>query len=120
MVRLVENLKHYGELRLESLQVDTVGKLAKLLPQLVLRVLLFACLGIVLFFLSVAAFFGLALSYGYVVAAAVLAGGYLLLALLLYLLRHPLILEPIARWLATRLLHDERSGKDEETPSNLY
>ncbi|MDO5075035.1 MAG: hypothetical protein Q4D66_04050 [Bacteroidales bacterium] len=128
LARLIGNLRKYGELRLEAFQVSTVSKVTIALTALIVGAILFAIVGIVIFFLSLAVLFLLADYVGYAWAAAIVAGAYLLLALMAYSLRQQLFMNPIARLLSSLLLDDKPvvdSEEEEEafthceTPSSL-
>lgn len=109
LARLIGNLRHYGELRLEGLRLDMVSKITMLVSSLIVGILLTALVGVVVMFLSFAAVFALApIVGGFVIACLIVAGGYLLVAGFIFKMRRRWIIDPIARLLVTIFLSDEQ------------
>ena len=120
LVRLVENLKRYGELRWESLQLDFVSKMTLLATTLILGAVIFGITALVVVFLSFAAVHFLASHVGgLAMAYLIVAVGYVVLAFLAYSLRRPLLLNPIATLLERLFLADDHRPED-STGSDGY
>lgn len=106
LARLIGNLRRYGELRLESLQLDMVSKITMLASALIMGVILAAVVGVVVMFLSFAVVFTLApLVGGYVTSILIVAGAYLIFAILVFQMRRRWIIDPVARLLVTIFLN---------------
>ena len=117
LVRLVENLKRYGELRWESLQLDFVSKMTLLATTLILGAVIFGITALVVVFLSFAAVHFLASHVGgLAMAYLIVAVGYVVFA---YSLRRPLLLNPIATLLERLFLADDHRPED-STGSDGY
>ena len=113
--RLVRNLKRYVDLKLESLRLDAVSRITMLLSAVLIGVVFFCLASLVAVMLSFAAVFYLApLVGGYVVAGGVVA-------LLLFVFRRSLIIDPITRFLVSLLLSQEgeMSVRDERHESTI-
>lgn len=109
---LIAEIKSYIGLRYELARLDLVSKFTVLLAAFFLSLVLLLLLLFALFFLSYSTAKGLADTLGNESLALLLvAGFYLLLAALLYLLRKPLIIQPIANFLGHLFLD---SNKEEE------
>ena len=110
ITQLFADAKRYAELRLKLAKVDMVSKLMLLLSALVLGAVLFVLLTIVVLFLSYTAAAALASWLGSMTAAcAVIAGCYLLLAVLIYLNRRRWIVTPMARFLSRLFIDNNKS-----------
>lgn len=120
IVQLIGKLRRYGELKLESLQIDTITRLTQVFTMLIMGVVLWGILLVVLFFVSFAIFFLLFPNLGYVGSAFMVAGGNLLLALLLYVFRQGLIMEPIAHLLAGILLPETAAEKEVDEADDTF
>lgn len=120
IVQLIGKLRRYGELKLESLQIDTITRLTQVFTMLIMGVVLWGILLVVLFFVSFAIFFLLSPNLGYVGSAFMVAGGNLLLALLLYVFRQGLIMEPIAHLLAGILLPETAAEKEVDEADDTF
>lgn len=120
LAKLIRGLRRYGELRLEELQVDVVSKSTMALTALIIGAILFAIVGVVVFFLSLALLFVLATYVGYAWAACVVAGGYCLLAIIAYRLRHRLIMDPIARLLTALLLEPSSTTPNQASEEEAF
>lgn len=120
IVQLIGKLRRYGELKLESLQIDTITRLTQVFTILIMGVVLWGILLVVLFFVSFAIFFLLSPNLGYVGSAFMVAGGNLLLALLLYVFRQGLIMEPIAHLLAGILLPETAAEKEVDEADDTF
>lgn len=108
IARLISNLKRYGELRLKGMQLDVVSKLTLLLTLLVVAVVLVGVVSIVVLLLSFALVFALAPLVGSMVTSCcIVAGGFVLLGILLVLFRRTLLINPIARFLSSIFIGDD-------------
>lgn len=104
IAQLIEVLKHYLGLQAEYVKLDVVDKVVRLLTAAALSIVLFLIfIGVLLFFC-----FGLAhwLSayIGMTAACFVVAAIHLLLLILVYAYRKPLIERPLVKFLAGLLL----------------
>ncbi len=121
IARLISNLKKYGELRLKSFQLDLVRKLTLVLTFLVVAVLLVGVASIVVLLLSFALVYALApIVGGIVVSCGIVAGGFILLGILLVAFRKRLLINPIARFLSSIFLSVswEEGNLDDSSNSN--
>ena len=121
IARLISNLKKYGELRLKSFQLDLVSKLTLILTFLVVAVLLVGVASIVVLLLSFALMYALAPIVGGIVASCgIVAGGFILLGILLVAFRKRLLINPIARFLSSIFLGEswEEGNSDDSSNSN--
>lgn len=108
LARLIGNLRRYGELRLESLQLDMVSKMTMLASALIVGVILTAVVGAVVMFLSFAAVFALApLVGGYAASSLIVAGAYLVFAIVVFQMRRRWIVDPVARLLVAIFLNGD-------------
>lgn len=96
-------------LYIESAKLTAAEKLTLLLSAAVLFITAFTLVTIAIAFGAVALLQLLELALSPIAAAAILAGFFLLLALLIYLLRKPLVINPTAKFLS-KLIMD--IGKD--------
>lgn len=113
IARLISNLKRYGELRLKGMQLDVVSKLTLVLTLLVVALVLIGVVSIVVLLLSFALVFALAPIVGSLVTSCCLvAGGFVLLSVLLVLFRRTLLINPIARFLSSIFLGDDTETDD--------
>lgn len=121
IARLISNLKKYGELRLKSFQLDLLSKLTLILTFLVVAVLLVGMASIVVLLLSFALVYALApIVGGIVVSCGIVAGGFVLLGILLVAFRKRLLINPIARFLSSIFLGEswEEGNSDDSSNSN--
>lgn len=113
IARLISNLKRYGELQLKGMQLDVVSKLTLVLTLLVVALVLIGVVSIVVLLLSLALVFALAPIVGSLVTSCCLvAGGFVLLSVLLVLFRRTLLINPIARFLSSIFLGDDTETGD--------
>ncbi len=96
-------------LYIESAKLTAAEKLTLLLSAAVLFITAFTLVTIAIAFSAVALLQLLELALSPIAAAAILAGFFLLLALLIYLLRKPLVINPTAKFMS-KLIMD--IGKD--------
>lgn len=105
IAQLIEVLKHYLGLQAEYVKLDVVDKVVRLLTAAALSIVLFLIfIGVLLFFCFglvhwLSTFIGLTAAY-FVVAAV-----HLLLLILIFAFRKPLIERPLVRFLANILLN---------------
>ena len=121
IARLISNLKKYGDPRLKSFQLDLVSKLTLILTFLVVAVLLVGVASIVVLLLSFALVYALApIVGGIVVSCGIVAGGFVLLGILLVAFRKRLLINPIARFLSSIFLGEswEEGNSDDSSNSN--
>ena len=113
--QLVDGVKEYVDLRQRSLRLSVVEKLTILLSSAVVAVL-GVVLGLVaFFFLSIAGAFWLAPHVGGMAASlAIMSAVYVLLMLLVVLLRKPLIVNPLTRFLAHLMIQPETEEEDDD------
>ena len=116
LARLIENVKRYGELRWESLQIDFVSKMTLLATSLILGAVIFGIAALVVVFLSFAAVHFLASHVGgLAMAYLIVAVGYVALAFFAYILRRYFLLNPIARLLEGLFLNNSDSTEHSST-----
>ncbi len=106
--QLVEQLRHYVELRGQYLRLDAVDKLVRLLSVAVMAILAAALVGGVVVFLSFAAASALAACVGQTWAYVMVGAAYLVVLLLVVTMRHRLIERPLVRFLAGILLSEQQ------------
>jgi uncharacterized membrane protein YqjE len=87
---LISNLTGYVETRIELLKVEAKEELAKVLSTILVFMLLAFVLALVIVFISISVGIGLAERIGGLGAFASVAGFYLLIGLILFLLRQSL------------------------------
>lgn len=112
IARLINNLKHYGELRIESLQLDLVQKIALLVSALVVGGVVFCLLSIVMVLLALFLVAYFTEQVGAMGAYTIVIAIYLLLALLVYAGRRKYIVDPVVAFMMQLFLSP--SGRDEE------
>lgn len=116
LARLIKNVKRYGELRWESLQLDFVSKMTLLATSLILGAVIFGIAALVVVFLSFAAVHFLASHVGGLATAyLIVAVGYVALAFFAYILRRRFLLNPIARLLEDLFLNNSDSTEHTST-----
>lgn len=98
-------LKDYIGLQKEYMKFDIIDKLVRLITALSLSLIMFTLIVAVLFYLSFAAVHLLASCVGLPVAFAIVAGAFLLLLVVIYALRKPLIVRPLVRFITGILLN---------------
>lgn len=116
IITLFEQLKTYLELRAEHLRLTAGEHIVKLLGAFILRIVI---VWVIFFFLL---FCGLAFAYWFwgvtghlALGFLITAGLYVLLGLLIYVFRKPLIFNPLTRvYFMINGLDDKNNGKDEE------
>lgn len=97
LARLFERLRSFLRLNIENLKLSAAEKLTLTLSAIVIGVIcLFFCM-IVVFFASLALGYLLAQSMGYFWAFMIVAGIYLVLCVIFFMLRNQIVVNPIAR-----------------------
>lgn len=99
------SLRRLVALYVENAKLTAAEKLTLLLSGAVLFVIALVFITFALIFGAVAIYQLMALSMSPIVAAAILAGAFVLLVILAFLLRKPLIVDPMARFIS-RLIMD--------------
>jgi hypothetical protein len=108
---LFKEFRKYIELQGECLKLDTVEKLTVLLSTLTL-IFLLAALGVMaLFYFSFMLVYVLASEVGMVSGFAIVGALLILIALLVYRFRVPLIFQPMVNFLARLFLDDSNKPK---------
>lgn len=110
-------LKRYLGVRVEHIKLLTTEKLSLILSALVLLAIAILLAVIALCYFSVAVVSLLQACVGMVWACVIMGALMLLLLLLIYLLRKPLVLNPIVRLLAGVLLDDAADGDGAKEPN---
>lgn len=97
----VRDIKEYAALRVEGFRLSLIENLATLFNSLFAIFVLSVLVGIAIIFFAIALTWLLGLALGSVLLAVILMGGlFLLLALVVYLLRKKLIINPSVRLLS--------------------
>lgn len=110
---LLGEVRAYMELRGERLKLDFVSKLSRLLSAVALGLIIAVVMAVILLLLSNTLVSLLKEATGNeAVAFAIVAGGYALVGVMVYIFRRRLIVRPITSFICSLLLDDE--GK---TPS---
>lgn len=107
------SLRRLLALYVENAKLTAAEKLTLLLSGAVLFVIALVFITFALIFGAVAIYQLMALSMSPIVAAAILAGAFVLLVILAFLLRKPLIVDPMARFIS-RLIMDIGRTADKE------
>lgn len=107
------SLRRLVALYVENAKLTAAEKLTLLLSGAVLFVIALVFITFALIFGAVAIYQLMALSMSPIVAAAILAGAFVLLVILAFLLRKPLIVDPMARFIS-RLIMDIGRTADKE------
>ncbi|MCM1292691.1 MAG: phage holin family protein [Bacteroides sp.] len=92
-------------LKYEYVKLTLAEKLTLLFAAIAICIIVFVSLSAILFFLSVALEHLLAESVGNVWSSVIVAGVYLALVVVVLLLRKPLIINPISRFVSKLLMH---------------
>ena len=113
--QLIEELKHYVELKTDGLQIDIVGKLSKLLSALIVGAFVFMIFGLALMFVSMMVAAALSSLIGSATLAyAIIVVAYALLAWIVYKNRKKWIESPITNFLAHLFLENQLNKEQEE------
>lgn len=106
--QIVKDLREYGSLRLERLELDMAQKLALVVGMLAMGAIVSVIVLVVLVFLSLAAGYALApLVGGPAVAMLILAAFYGILACVIYAKRNDWIVAPLTLFLHELFLSDK-------------
>lgn len=113
---LLGEVRAYMELRGERLKLDFVSKLSRLLSAVALGLIIAVVMAVILLLLSNTLVSLLKEATGSeAVAFAIVAGGYALVGVMVYIFRRRLIVRPITSFICSLLLDDE--GKTPSTTS---
>ena len=105
--QLVKEVKHYIELQKDYIRIDLVEKLTILISTFLLILFLGILIIITLFYLSFALVYVLEPHFGLIQSYAMIAGGFVVLTILIAVFRKQLIFKPLVNFLAKLLLNDE-------------
>jgi len=115
---LFREVRDYADLRFRYLRIDFVGKLSELLAALVLGVVLAVVIAVALLFLAYTVALALAPAVGGQCAAcAIVAVACFTVGVVVYLLRRPLILNPLTSFIARIFLSEKDTADLDATPS---
>lgn len=115
--RLFTEVKDYVELRMEYMQVGMVEKLTKLFSSLLI-IFITIVLGLaMLFYLLFSLAHVLAPMLGFIVSYAIIAGVFLLLAVIVFTFRKRLIINPILK-LMVDVFYDETKENNNDDEDN--
>jgi len=103
--QLITELKDYYLLQKEFVQLDVIDKVVRVSTALIMTIVVFILALLVLFYLSFATVHWLEPLVGTAWAFAIIAGFFLILLLLAFLLRKPLIERPLVRFLSETLMN---------------
>ena len=105
---LFTEVKHYVDLQKDYIKLDITHKLTVLLSTLILILVLVVLGMIALFYLSFTLAYILEPHVGGLMNSyAIITGGILVIAALIYAFRQRLIIQPLTRFLANLLLNDQ-------------
>lgn len=106
-------LKNFVQLRVRLARLDFVDKMTVLLSALVLGAILFLLATIVILFLSYTAALALARVMGDTAAFGLVTSVYAALAIIVYMLRKKLVIDPMANFLGNLFLNEDEEGKED-------
>jgi uncharacterized membrane protein len=109
--QLVEVLRHYVGLQTEYVKLDVIDKTVRLITILVIGAATSLVMMLALIYLSFAAACAMAPSIGYPWAFCIVAAFYLIVLVILYLFRKPIIERPLVKFLA-EMLFDNSTKSD--------
>ena len=101
--QLVEVLRHYVGLQTEYVKLDVIDKTVRLITILVIGAATSLVMMLALIYLSFATACAMAPSIGYPWAFCIVAAFYLIVLVILYLFRKPIIERPLVKFLAEML-----------------
>lgn len=104
LARLIETLKDYIGLQKEYLKFDVIDKLVRLITALSLAIIMFVLVFAVLFYLSFSVVYWISPVAGMAGAFATVAAMLLVLLIIIFALRKPLITRPLIRFITGILL----------------
>lgn len=104
LARLIETLKDYIGLQKEYLKFDVIDKLVRLITALSLAIIMFVLVFAVLFYLSFSVVYWISPVTGMAGAFAIVAAMLLVLLIIIFALRKPLITRPLIRFITGILL----------------
>ena len=103
--QLINELKEYFLLQKEFVQLDIIDKVVRIVAVLVLGIVVFILTLLVLFYLSFAVVHWLEPLVGTAWAFAIISAFFLLLLVLAFVLRKPLIEKPLVKFLSETLMN---------------
>lgn len=115
--KLFTEVKDYVELRMEYMQVGMVEKLTKLFSSLLIIFITIVLAMAVLFYLLFSLAHALAPMLGFIVSYAIIAGVFLLLAVIVFAFRKRLIINPILK-LMVDVFYDETKENNNDDEDN--
>lgn len=119
ILRLIQNAKKYGDLRLESVERSIVEKLSTIVTGLIMGAVILMVSLLVVIFVSAAVVFGIAPHVGGYLPAFLIVGAFYTVALIIvYSKRHSLIAIPLKRVLAS-VFFAERANDPAPTAEQL-
>lgn len=104
IAQLIEAVKHYLGLNAEYVRLDVTDKLVRLLTHAVLLLSVVLIALAVMLFVSMALVWWLSQHIGFVGAFFAVAGLHVLVFLIIFMLRKPLIERPLVRYLSNLIL----------------
>ena len=105
--QLIKEVKQYIELQKDYVRIDLVEKLSILIFNFLLILFLGILIIISLFYLSFSLVYILEPHFGFIESYAMVAGGFILLTILIAIFRKQLIMKPLVNFLTKLLLNDE-------------
>ena len=111
---LLREAKQYADLRLQRLKLDFVSKLTLLLSALVVSIVLLVIFAVVFLFVAYTLALALAPHVGGLDwACAIIAAGGIVLGMLFYAFRRPLIVQPLTNFVARLFLEKDTEDDDD-------
>lgn len=111
---LLREAKQYADLRLQRLKLDFVSKLTLLLSALVVSIVLLVIFAVVFLFVAYTLALALAPHVGGLhLACAIIAAGGIVLGMLFYAFRRPLIVQPLTNFVARLFLEKDTEDDDD-------
>lgn len=111
---LLREAKQYADLRLQRLKLDFVSKLTLLLSALVVSIVLLVVFAVVFLFVAYTLALAMAPHVGGLHwACAIIAVGGIVLGMLFYAFRRPLIVQPLTNFVARLFLEKDTEDDDD-------
>lgn len=111
---LLREAKQYADLRLQRLKLDFVSKLTLLLSALVVSIVLLVVFAVVFLFVAYTLALAMAPHVGGLHwACAIIATGGIVLGMLFYAFRRPLIVQPLTNFVARLFLEKDTEDDDD-------
>lgn len=109
--QIIDEVKEYLSLQYEWIKLDSVEKLTRIASALLILIISLILVASTLFYLSFAAVYALEPYFGLSLSFAMAAGIFIILLVLLWLLRVPLVVNPILRFFYKIFLHKEQNSE---------